>query len=236
MLAIFLSACSKKSPKTNTLPSAKTILTKAQKTNYPSLAASWSEKANGALLQKAEVKYSAKPTVVYANVSAVSNHYQMWAESKNSYIQMKGTNTNHWFKTSANSGTYSSFIQSLNGSLLTPFIKLQKQFKVNKQADNYVLVYQGNNKKVWNAIISDSSVTTLMGIDTNDVKPINNKIQITLNKDYQVTNVNVVSSYKDDGQKKVLTMKVDQIGKVKNLSIPKQVKTNAVDLGEISKK
>lgn len=149
---------------------------------------------------------------------------------------MKGTNSSHWFKTTTKAGTYSSFIQSLNGNLLTPFIPLHKQFKVKKNDNNYALIYKGNNKKVWNAIVSDAAVTTLIGIDIDDVKPINTEIQVDVDKNYNVNDVKIVSSYKDDGQKKTLTMNVDQIDQIKKLSVPSAVKKNSVDLGKLDKK
>lgn len=237
LLALFLSACSQKSAKSgDNLPSAKTILTKAQKANYNSMHATWDEKSNGKTSQKAAVEYTTKPTIIYANVSATSNYYKMWVEGKNSYIQMKGTNSSHWFKTTTKAGTYSSFIQSLNGNLLTPFIPLHKQFKVKKNDNNYALIYKGNNKRVWNAIVSDAAVTTLIGIDIDDVKPINTEIQVDVDKNYNVNDVKIVSSYKDDGQKKTLTMNVDQIDQIKKLSVPSAVKKNSVDLGNLDKK
>ena len=237
LLALCLSACSQKSAKSgDNLPSAKTILTKAQKANYNSMHATWDEKSNGKTLQKAAVEYTTKPTIIYANVSATSNYYKMWVEGKNSYIQMKGTNSSHWFKTTTKAGTYSSFIQSLNGNLLTPFIPLHKQFKVKKNDNNYALIYKGNNKRVWNAIVSDAAVKTLIGIDIDDVKPINTEIQVDVDKNYNVNDVKIVSSYKDDGQKKTLTMNVDQIDQIKKLSVPSAVKKNSVDLGKLDKK
>lgn len=237
ILAFGLSACSQKSTKSeNNLPSAKTILNKAQKANYQSMHATWDEKANGKTLQKAEAQYTTKPTIVYANVSATSNHYQMWIEGKNSYIQMKGTSTNRWFKTSAKAGTYSSFIQSFNGNLLTPFVQLNKKFKVNKKGNDYALTYKGNDKKIWNAIISDSAVTTLIGIDIDDVKPINTEIKIGVDKNYDVNDIKIASTYRDDGEKKTFTMNADQIGQIKKLSVPTEVKKNAVDLGKLGKK
>ena len=84
LLALCLSACSQKSAKSgDNLPSAKTILTKAQKANYNSMHATWDEKSNGKTSQKAAVEYTTKPTIIYANVSATSNYYKMWVEGKN---------------------------------------------------------------------------------------------------------------------------------------------------------
>ena len=80
---LFLTACSKTgSKKTANLPTAKTILTKAEKDNFNSMHASWNESANQKTQQKAEAQYTKKPTVIYANVSSNSNHYQMWIEGK----------------------------------------------------------------------------------------------------------------------------------------------------------
>lgn len=101
LLLVALTGCSSNSnsKKKNTLPSAKTILTNAQKTKFQSMHATWSENSKNEVVQKAEAQYVKDPTVIFANVSTNSNHYQMWIEGKNNYIQMKGTNSNHWFKT-----------------------------------------------------------------------------------------------------------------------------------------
>lgn len=240
VLAIFLAGCSNSSQtskKTNTLPSAKTILTKAEKDTYKSMHATWTEADSTKTLQKAAVQYTTNPTVVYADVAATSNHYKMWIEGKTSYIQMKGTSSSRWFKTkSKDNDNYSSLIKSLNGSLLAPFVSLGKQFKVKQAGNGYVLQYKGNNKKIWNAIISDSGVTSLIGIDIDDVKPIESDIQIKVDSNYHMTGVKIASTYKDDGEKKKFTMTVDQIGQVKKLSIPASVKKNAVDLGKLGQK
>lgn len=237
-LAVFLTACSAPNTKKagDNLPSAKTILTKAQKQKYTSVHAAWTEKGKGRTLQKAEAKYTASPTVIYVNVAAESNHYKMWVENKSSYIQMKGTSTKRWFKTKAKSGSYTSFIKSLNGNLLTPFVNLNKEFKVKKNNNGYVLSYQGKSKKVWNAIVSDAAVTSLIGIDVDDVKPVNSQVQIATDQNYQVTKVEIASAYRDDGEKKNFTVKIDQIGQVKNLSVPTSVKKNAIDLGTLGQK
>lgn len=238
LLAVFLTACSaeKSKNKGNTLPSSKTILTKAQKENFKSLQANWVEKDRTKTLQKAEVKYTLKPTVVYADVAAESNHYKMWLENKNSYIQMKGTRTKRWFKTKSESNTYSSLVKNLNGNLLTPFVSLSKQFKVKQNGTGYQLSYQGKSRKVWNAIVSNAGITSLIGIDIDDVKPIASEIQITTDRDYQVTGVKIASTYKDDGEKKSFKMQVDQINKVEKLSVPTSVKKAAIDLGKIGQK
>lgn len=238
VLAIFLAGCANQtSKKTNSLPSAKTILTKAEKDSYKSLHASWVEADSAKTLQKAAVKYTTNPTVVYTDVAATSNHYKMWVKGKTSYIQMKGTSSSHWFKIkSKDNGNYSSLIKSLNGSLLSPFVNLGKQFKVKRSGSGYVLQYKGNNKKVWNAIISDSGVTSLIGIDIDDVKPIESDIQIKVDAGYHLSEAKIASTYKDDGEKKSFTMDVDQIGQVNKLTIPSSVKKNAVDLGKLGQK
>lgn len=238
ILAVFLAGCSnsKTSKKTNTLPAAKTILTKAQKDSYKSMHATWVEADSTNTLQKAAVKYTTNPTVVYADVAAVSNHYKMWIQGKNSYIQMKGTSSMHWFKTKAKANEYTSLIKTLNGSLLMPFVNLGKQFKIKRSGQGYLLQYKGNNKKIWNAIVSDSGVTALIGIDIDDVKPINTAIRIQVDQDYHMTSAEIASTYRDDGEKKKFTMNVDQIGQVKPLTIPNSVKKNAIDLGKLGQK
>lgn len=235
---LFLTACSKTvSNKTANLPTAKTILTKAEKDNFNSMHASWNESANQKTQQKAEAQYTKKPTVIYANVSSNSNHYQMWIEGKNNYIKMKGTNSQHWFKTKlSKTSAYGAITDSLNGSLLMPFIPTAKSFKVKQNGKDYLLTYKGNNKKIWNAIISDSAFTALIGIDLDNVKPIKNDIQINVDQNYHIKKVNIDSTYKDDGQKKNFTMQIDQINQVKKLTVPASVKKSAVDLGKLNTK
>lgn len=125
-------------------------------------------------------------------------------------------------------------IDSLN-SMLVPFIDASKNFKVKQNGNDYALIYKGNNKKIWNAITSDSAVTALIGINLDDVKPINNEIQIDVEKNYSINDVKVSSTYKDDAKKKTFTMNADQINQIKTLSVPTSIKKNAVDLGKLNK-
>lgn len=238
IFVLLLAGCSTNkttTKKENTLPSAKTILTKAQKTKFDSMHATWDETENGATIQKAEAQYVKDPTVIYANVAAASNHYKMWIEGKTSYIQMKGTSSNHWFKTKlGKSNSYAVLTDSLN-NMLDPFASLNKQFKVKQTGNDYVLSYKGNNKKIWNAIVSDSAITVLIGIDLDNVKPINSEIKIDVDKSYHITDVKVVSTYKDEGTNRTFTMNADQIDQIKHLEVPANVKKGAVDLGKMSK-
>lgn len=233
-----LTACSKTNPKkTADLPSAKTILTSAERTTFNSMHASWNETSNGKSLQKAEAQYTKKPTIVYANVSSTSNHYKMWIEGKSNYIQMKGTNSQRWFKTKlSKTSAYGAITDNLNGSLLVPFIPNAKHFKVKQNGNDYLLTYKGNSQKIWNAIVSDSALTALIGIDLNDVKPINSEIKINVDKAYKIKNVSVASTYKDDGQKKTFTMQIDQVNQIKGLTVPASVKKSAIDLGKLNTK
>lgn len=238
IFVLLLAGCSTNkttTKKENTLPSAKTILTKAQKTKFDSMHATWDETENGATIQKAEAQYVKDPTVIYANVATASNHYKMWIEGKTSYIQMKGTSSNHWFKTKLGKSTsYAVLTDSLN-NMLDPFASLNKQFKVKQTGNDYVLSYKGNNKKIWNAIVSDSAITVLIGIDLDNVKPINSEIKIDVDKSYHITDVKVVSTYKDEGTNRTFTMNADQIDQIKHLEVPANVKKGAVDLGKMSK-
>ena len=161
LLLVALTGCSSNSnsKKENTLPSAKTILTNAQKTKFQSMHATWSENSKNEVMQKAEAQYVKDPTVIFANVS---------------------TNSNHWFKTKlSKASSYSTLTNSL-GTMLTPFIGTSKLFKVQQTGNSYALKYNGNSKQIWNAIISDSAVTSLIGIDLDDVKPITNNFQLQL--------------------------------------------------------
>ena len=238
IFVLLLAGCSTNkttTKKENTLPSAKTILTKAQKTKFDSMHATWDETENGATIQKAEAQYVKEPPVIYANVATASNHYKMWIEGKTSYIQMKGTSSNHWFKTKlGKSNSYTVLTDSLN-NMLDPFVATSKSFKVKPNGNDYALSYKGNNKKIWNAIVSDSAITVLIGIDLDNVKPINNEILIDVDNSYHITDVKVVSTYKDEGTNRTFTMNADQIDQIKHLEVPVNVKKGAVDLGKMSK-
>ena len=238
IFVLLLAGCSTNkttTKKENTLPSAKTILTKAQKTKFDSMHATWDETENDATIQKAEAQYVKNPAVIYANVATASNHYKMWIEGKTSYIQMKGTSSNHWFKTKlGKSNSYAVLTDSLN-NMLDPFVATSKSFKVKPNGNDYALSYKGNNKKIWNAIVSDSAITVLIGIDLDNVKPINNEILIDVDNSYHITDVKVVSTYKDEGTNRTFTMNADQIDQIKHLEVPVNVKKGAVDLGKMSK-
>ena len=148
---------------------------------------------------------------------------------------MKGTSSSHWFKTKlGKSSSYAVLIDSLD-NMLDPFVATSKSFKVKPNGNDYVLSYKGNNKKIWNAIVSDSAITALIGIDLDNVKPINNEIKIDVDKSYHITDVKVLSTYKDEGQKRTFTMNADQIDQIKNLEVPANVKKGAIDLGKMSK-
>lgn len=237
IFVLLLAGCSNNkstTKKENTLPSAKTILTKAQNTKFDSMHTTWNETENGQTIQKAEAQYVKDPTVIYANVATASNHYKMWIEGKNNYIQMKGTSSSHWFKTKlGKSSSYAVLTDSLD-NMLDPFVTTSKSFKVKPNGNDYVLSYKGNNKKIWNAIVSDSAITALIGIDLDNVKPINNEIKIYVDKSYHITDVKVLSTYKDEGQKRTFTMNADQIDQIKHLEVPANVKKGAVDLGKMS--
>lgn len=75
----------------------------------------------------------------------------------------------------------------------------------------------------------------MIGIDLDNVKPINNEILIDVDKSYHITDVKVVSTYKDEGTKRTFTMNADQIDQIKHLEVPANVKKGAVDLGKMSK-
>ena len=94
----------------------------------------WNETENGQTIQKAEAQYVKDPTVIYANVATASNHYKMWIEGKNNYIQMKGTSSSHWFKTKlGKSSSYAVLTDSLD-NMLDPFVATSKSFKLNPMA------------------------------------------------------------------------------------------------------
>ena len=68
------------------------------------------------------------------------------------------------------------------------------------------------------------------------IEGLENQIDPALVEVENSYDVKIVSSYKDDGQKKTLTMNVDQIDQIKKLSVPSAVKKNSVDLGKLDKK
>ena len=101
--------------------------------------ATWSENSKNEVVQKAEAQNVKILQLILPMLQHNSNHYQMWIEGKNNYIQMKGTNSNHWFKTKlSKASSYSTLTDSL-GTILTPFIGTSKLFKVQQTGNSYVL-------------------------------------------------------------------------------------------------
>lgn len=141
----------------------------------------------------------------------------MWIEGKNNYIKMKGTNSQHWFKTKlSKTSAYGAITDSLNGSLLMPFIPTAKSFKVKQNGKDYLLIYKGNNKKIWNAIISDSAFTALIGIDLDNVKPIKNDIQINVDQNYHIKRLILTRPTKTTVKRRTSPCKLIKLTKLKS--------------------
>ena len=236
ILTVTLSACSTSKSKTASLPSAKTILSGAQNTDLNTLQATWTQtNSKDKIEQKAQVKYNKKPLVMYADFTTPSNHYKMWINNKTNYIQMKGTATNKWFKTKlTDASTYGQLADSFaKNSLLNFDDSTAKLFKVKKTINGYSLTYQGSSKEIWNVIKQSSSLTSTIGIDFSNVKPINNEVTINTDKDYKLTSLAVIAKYKAQKDTKALSMKIDDINKLGKLEVPSSVTKNAVSLEKI---
>ncbi|WP_154881562.1 hypothetical protein [Lactobacillus intestinalis] len=239
ILGVNLAACSDQKKKAAaTTPSAQTILTKAQNTNLKNMKATWKQTSpSGQILQKASAKYSKKPLVVYANFTTNSNHYKMWIENKTNYIQMQGTDTNKWFKTKlTKASSYAQLTDDLaKSTLLTLSTSNANLFKTKQTKKGYEVYYHGNNKKLWNEIIQNSPVTSVIGVDLNKAKPKKINIKIRTNKDYTLKSVSIGADYTDGSKDKKLSMKINDINKLKKLEVPASIKKNAVNLGNMAK-
>ncbi len=237
LFALNLAACSqqkKATPKKPALPSAKTVLINAEGTKFNNMHCQWLQTDNNdKILQKAEVKYSKKPLVVYANFTTNSDHAKMWIEGKKNYIQMQGTATKRWFKTKlSKKSAYQQLTGDLAEAAMISFTKQAKLFKVTQSNNGYAVNYSGTSKKIWNDINQGSMISSIIGVDTDDAKP--GQMQITFNTDkkYNLENLKIDAAYQDEGKIRHLKMTIDQINKVGQLKIPASVTKNAVDLGK----
>ncbi|TSO25726.1 hypothetical protein [Lactobacillus sp. LL6] len=233
ILILILSACSTSKSKTSALPKAQTILSTAQNTNLNSLQATWAQtNSNKQTEQKALVKYTKKPLIMYVDFSTPSNRYKMWINNKTNYIQMHGTATNKWFKTKlTDASSYSQLADSIAKNALLNFDdSTAKLFKVKKTTSGYSLTYKGSNKEIWNIIKQNSSLTSTIGVDFSSAKPINSTITINTDKNYKLTNLAVSAKYKIQNKIKTLSMNVDKINKLGKLKVPSSITKNAVNL------
>ncbi|MGQ5708238.1 hypothetical protein [Lactobacillus sp. PSON] len=233
ILIFTLSACSTSKSKTNSLPSAKTVLSGAQNTDLNTLQATWTQaNSKKQIEQKALVKYNKKPLVMFADFTTSSNHYKMWINNKTNYIQMRGTATDKWFKTKlTNTSSYSQLADSIAKNALLNFDdSTAKLFKVKKTSNGYSLTYQGSSEKIWDIIKQNSCLTSTIGIDFSSAKPVNSDIIINTDKDYKLTNLKVLAKYKNQNELKTLSMKVTDINKLGKLEVPSSVTKNAVNL------
>lgn len=199
--------------------------------------ASWMQtNASGKTLQKAEAKFNKKPLVVYANFTTNSNHYTMWIDHKNSYIQSQGTATNRWFKTKpGKTSSYAELTDSLAKSALMNFSSQSaKLFKVKKTANGYFLTYSGKNSKLWKEIIQNTMITSVIGIDQNTLKNGTIKMQIATDAKYNLTQLNVDAEYHESSNIRHLKMNIDQINKLPEMKIPNHIIKSAVNLGALS--
>lgn len=238
LFVLTLAACSnnkKSSQPKEKLPSATTILNGAQNTKFKSMTATWTQTDDkGDALQRAKAQYQKKPLVVFADFSTESNHYKMWIDGKHNYMQMQGTATNKWFKTKVTkASSYAQLTADLAQSALLSFSQNSaKLFKVKKIDNGYLLAYSGNNKKIWKSVTQNSMITSVIGIDLDNVKPYNTEVKISTDKKYNLTKTTIDAAYKDDGQVKHLKLNIDGINKNSNLKIPNAVTKSAVELGK----
>lgn len=235
LLTLAVTACAK--PNTNEskspLPSAQTVLTEAVKSNFKTMRATWRQtNAEGKVLQKTEAKYNHQPLVLYANFTTNSNHYQIWLNHKASYVKMQGTATNQWFKTKlSKSSSYAQLTDDAAKAALLSFTDHAKLFKV-KQTNGYQLTYQGTSGKIWHDISGNNVITSIIGLDLNEVKPAEMKVKIAIDKKYQLQAIMIDAAYHESGSKKHLQFSVDQINKLPALKIPSKIQKAAIDLGK----
>lgn len=238
ILGLTLSACSSNNNKSaESLPSAQTILNDAEKTNLKTMRATWQQtNSSGKTLQKATAQYNKKPLVVYANFTTTANHYKMWISGKNNYVQMQGTSTDKWFKTKlSKTSSYAALTDSLAQSALASFnSKSLKKFKVAKTDNGYAISYKGSNKTIWNQLIQNGMITSVIGIDTDSIKPGKVNIMINTDKNYNLTKLSSTVGYKENNSTKNIAVTIDQINQLKNLKVPNKVVKSAVDLGSVS--
>lgn len=238
LLLTVVTACSRKiaAPEAN-LPKADVVLSKAQNTDFKSMHATWLQTdSNHKALQKAEVRYHKDPQVIYADFTTSDNHYLMWIDGKYNYMQSQGTATKRWFKTKlGKNASYSQLTSDLAQDALMAFSsKTAKMFNVRGIQDGYALHYQGNSKKMWNEILDNTMITSVIGIDENSVKPGQIKIEINTDKKYNLTKLDIDLACKDENKEKHIKMVINQINKLPKLEIPSKVKKSAVDLGSLS--
>ena len=237
LLTIFVSACSKNSVQKNNLPSPQVILSKAQNTKFKSLHATWLQTAtSGQTLQKAEARFQKKPLTIFAYFTTNSNHYKMWMNDKQNYVQMQGTASNHWSKTKmGKASSYAQLTDQLAQSALMTFSSNSaKLFKVRRSSNGYQLTYTGNNKKIFNEIIQNTMITSVIGIDTNNIKPVKMVISLNTNQKYDLNKLNIDVTYKEKKAPKHIKMIINQINGLPKMQIPSNVTKSAVDLGSLS--
>lgn len=232
ILPIFLTACSNKSTK-NSVPSAKTILTSSSNTKITSLQATWLQtNQHQQIQQKAVVDYQKDPFIIHINSQASSNSYKMWVNKNNTYIQDPGTASNRWFKTQqSDNASFKMLTDALNSSTLITFgNSVNSFFKVQQTANGYKLTYDGKDQKMWDQIVANTILTTIVGVDQKSVKPEKIHIQILTNKNYKLKKINIDTRYKEDGKTKNLKLVINQINQLPEMQIPSNVTNGAIDL------
>lgn len=238
LAAITLSACSNHKQTSQSLPSSQVILSKAQNTKFSSMHATWLQTdATNQTLQKAEARYQKKPLVIYANFRTNDNHYKMWLNRKHNFVQMQGTSSKRWFKTKlGKSSAYAQLTDVLAQSALMSFDnKCAKKFKVARIPNGYSLNYDGQDKHIWNFIIQNTMITSVIGIDPDNLKPDQVKIQIETDQKYQLTKLDINAGYRENGKLKHMRMVINQINQLPKMQIPSNVTRSAVDLGSLSR-
>lgn len=232
-LILVLSACSQNKSKTaKTQVNAQTLIATASNTKINNLNTTW-QQMNGqkTAMQSANLKYQTKNQIAYGNFATNSNHYQIWVKGNTSYMQMNGTATKKWFKTSSQ--------KNLNFAKLTTLLPAEifsifnaKSFKVTTNNAGYLLTYQGKNNKIWKQILNGNLLPSDIGLDPKEVKPGQIKLTVNLSKKANLKNLTLIANYQANNKTNSLYLKLDQINQLPILSIPKSITKSAVDLAD----
>ena len=232
-LPLILTACSS-SQSSEALPKPDKILSIAQNTEISSMQASWVQSnKQQQVLQNATVFFQKKPMVIHGDFNTTDNNYKMWMNEKNNYIQSQGTSSKRWFKTEVSKNSkYSELTDALASSALMAFSKkAAKSFNVKKTSTGFTLTFNGNSKKMWNEVISNTLLASFIGIDQDAVKPENVKIIVTTTDDYDLKKLEIDAEYQENDQVKNLKLIINQINRLPKMQIPSNVTKSAVDLG-----
>lgn len=227
-----LSACHRRKPQP--APSPARIIARAEGTKIKSMSASWRQVDQGGKVEQAiDAKYQKKPLVVYADMTTKSNKQKIWLNSQNTYIQSKGTATNRWFKTKiSKANDYAQLTDDLSRSILMDLSSYADKFSDATVAKNgdYYLTYSGHSKKLFKSLVNDTMITSVVGIDSNTIKPKHVKFTLVTDHFCSLKSINVQITYVENGQTKQAKVNVNNINKMKHMSVPTSVTKTAVDM------